>query len=216
MLALRIHLTVFPTSRADLTRSNNPTFSRLTIIDPLQVYKTNQKASTGQEPTGSQSTLPTSAGFHFVEIGPRTQDTGHRIPYVGNSPRILELDYHSPTWIEPLRRLRYPSAVTRSATDNWHCLWNWHWNHSKRRLSLASCVPIGIPVRRTRHTLHCRHLTNNNALQTADPYSLPACTPAGLVILWHHYRRPRSRKRPTVASKLLRDERYCSHPGTTQ
>lgn len=35
---------------------------------------------------------------------------------------------------------------------------------SKRLLPLVPCVRLGIPVRRTRHTLHCRHPTNNNAL----------------------------------------------------
>lgn len=69
-------------------------------------------------------------------------------------------------------------------------------------------------VRRTRHTLHCRHLSDNNTPSlTADPYGQPPCTPAGLFILWHHYRRPRSRKRPTVASKHLQDLRYLPHPG---
>lgn len=73
---------------------------------------------------------------------------------------------------------------------------------------------IAKTVRRTRHTLHCRHLSDNNTPSlTADPYGQPPCTPAGLFILWHHYRRPRSRKRPTVASKHLQDLGYLPHPG---
>lgn len=58
-------------------------------------------------------------------------------------------------------------------------------------------------------------LDNNTPSLTADPYGQPPCTPAGLFILWHHYRRPRSRKRPTVASKQLQDLPYLPHPGTS-
>lgn len=65
-----------------------------------------------------------------------------------------------------------------------------------------------------RHIALPSSLDNTPSL-TADPYGQPACTPAGRFILWHHYRRPRSRKRPTVASKKLQDCPYLPHPGTS-
>lgn len=72
------------------------------------------------------------------------------------------------------------------------------------------------PVRRTRHALHCiAVISRQQASLTADPYGLALVHTCRDLILWHHYRRPRSRKRPTVASKHLQDLPSFLHPGTS-
>lgn len=147
----------------------------------------------------------------------RIQDTGTSSHWNWNWTGLLS------HWFEPLRSLRCLSGLYTAYIISHHPLVRpattgigiGFWE-PQQRLPSKSRAPDSDPVRRTRHNIALPSSPRTTRLQlTADPYGLPVCTPAGLLILWHHYRRPRSRKRPTVASKQLQDLTYSPHPGTS-
>lgn len=188
MLAQDIHLIVSsPQPEQSSQGSLNNRLSYMTIgpIQPLQGQEQPHVSSSAslwqdsiENTTQRQGNPPSHLDFPPVNTGYKTQDTEYR------NSRTLD---RNSTGLDRSGYLRCLSAITRSLAP------------PQTGIGFGigiqvSCVRLGSCHQDTRHTLHCRHLTNNTPSLSADPYGLASCTPARLLRLWHHYRRPRSRK----------------------